>query len=135
MAPRIVRSARGGARAGVQVALDGIDFDVREGEVFGFLGPNGAGKTTTIKILTGLARADSGTVRIAGIDTTMAPRAAQHLVGVVPDESNLYWLEDKGLEVGEARKVRPSLEDVFVRVTGIEAAAMRKERDSGGGGA
>jgi ABC-2 type transport system ATP-binding protein len=71
-------------------AVDGISFRVRQGELFGFLGPNGAGKTTTINILTGLARSDSGTIRIGGIDCTGNPRAAQHLVGVVPDESNLY---------------------------------------------
>jgi len=71
-------------------ALDGIDFDVAEGELFGFLGPNGAGKTTTINILTGLARADAGVLRIGGIDCSRKPKAAQHLMGVVPDESNLY---------------------------------------------
>jgi ABC-2 type transport system ATP-binding protein len=68
----------------------GIDFDVREGELFGFLGPNGAGKSTTINMLIGLARADAGTIRIAGIDCSKNPKAAQHLMGVVPDESNLY---------------------------------------------
>jgi len=71
-------------------AVCGISFDVQRGEVFGFLGPNGAGKTTTINMLTGLARPDSGTVRIGGIDCEANPRAAQHLIGVVPDESNLY---------------------------------------------
>lgn len=71
-------------------AVSGITFSVRQGELFGFLGPNGAGKTTTINILTGLARSDSGTVRIAGMDCTAKPRSAQHLIGVVPDESNLY---------------------------------------------
>ena len=71
-------------------AVSGIAFSVRQGELFGFLGPNGAGKTTTINILTGLARSDSGTVRIAGMDCTAKPRSAQHLIGVVPDESNLY---------------------------------------------
>ncbi len=71
-------------------AVRGISFSVRKGELFGFLGPNGAGKTTTINMLTGLARPDSGTIRIGGIDCTRNPRAAQHLVGVVPDESNLY---------------------------------------------
>lgn len=71
-------------------AVAGISFSVRQGELFGFLGPNGAGKTTTINMLTGLARPDSGTIRISGIDCTANPRAAQHLVGVVPDESNLY---------------------------------------------
>ena len=71
-------------------AVSEISFSVSQGELFGFLGPNGAGKTTTINILTGLARPDSGTISIGGIDCTGNPRAAQHLVGVVPDESNLY---------------------------------------------
>ena len=72
------------------MAVKGVDFDVYPGELFGFLGPNGAGKTTTIKMLTGLARPNTGTIRIGGIDCTKNPRAAQHLIGVVPDESNLY---------------------------------------------
>lgn len=71
-------------------AVTGISFSVRQGELFGFLGPNGAGKTTTINMLTGLARPNTGTVRIGGIDCIGNPKAAQHLVGVVPDESNLY---------------------------------------------
>jgi len=77
-------------RYGEVQALAGVDFAVREGELFGFLGPNGAGKTTTINVLTGLARLDAGTVLIGGIDCTGNPKAAQHLIGVVPDESNLY---------------------------------------------
>jgi len=71
-------------------AVSEISFSVHQGELFGFLGPNGAGKTTTINMLTGLARPDSGIIHIGGIDCTSNPRAAQHLVGVVPDESNLY---------------------------------------------
>ncbi len=71
-------------------AVAGISFKVRQGELFGFLGPNGAGKTTTINMLTGLARPDAGRIQIGGIDCTDKPRAAQHLIGVVPDESNLY---------------------------------------------
>ncbi|RJP64818.1 MAG: ABC transporter ATP-binding protein [Candidatus Abyssobacteria bacterium SURF_17] len=71
-------------------AVSGISFSVRQGELFGFLGPNGAGKTTTINMLTGLARPNTGSIRIGGIDCTHRPRAAQHLIGVVPDESNLY---------------------------------------------
>jgi ABC-2 type transport system ATP-binding protein len=71
-------------------AVNGISFHVNRGELFGFLGPNGAGKTTTINMLTGLARPDSGNIRIAGLDCAANPKAAQHLIGVVPDESNLY---------------------------------------------
>ena len=71
-------------------AVASVDFDVGDGELFGFLGPNGAGKTTTINMLTGLARPDAGTIRIADIDCSRNPKAAQHLMGIVPDESNLY---------------------------------------------
>jgi ABC-2 type transport system ATP-binding protein len=71
-------------------AVDCIDVDVAEGGFFGFLGPNGAGKTTTISMLTGLSRPDTGSIRIGGIDCSRNPKAAQHLIGVVPDESNLY---------------------------------------------
>jgi len=71
-------------------AVNEISFSLHQGELFGFLGPNGAGKTTTINMLTGLSRPDSGTIRVAGQDCTENPKAAQHLIGIVPDESNLY---------------------------------------------
>jgi len=71
-------------------AVSDISFTVEPGELFGFLGPNGAGKTTTINMLTGLARPDSGSMSIEGLDCIKRPRSAQYLIGVVPDESNLY---------------------------------------------
>ncbi len=77
-------------RFGDVVAVDGISFAVREGEVFGFLGPNGAGKTTTINMLTGLARPTSGAFRITGVDGVREIKRVQRRIGVVPDESNLY---------------------------------------------
>ncbi|MGM0385301.1 MAG: ABC transporter ATP-binding protein [Actinomycetota bacterium] len=77
-------------RFGAVVAVDGISFTVREGEVFGFLGPNGAGKTTTINVLTGLALPTSGAFRIAGVDGAHDIKRVQQRIGIVPDESNLY---------------------------------------------
>lgn len=71
-------------------AVDGIDFAIRKGEVFGLLGPNGAGKTTTINMLTGLANITSGAAILAGFDCIRDIKKAQQLVGIVPDESNLY---------------------------------------------
>jgi ABC-2 type transport system ATP-binding protein len=70
------------------LAVNDISFQVNTGELFGFLGPNGAGKTTTINMLTGLARLNAGKINISGIDCTRNPKAAQHLTGIVPDESN-----------------------------------------------
>jgi ABC-2 type transport system ATP-binding protein len=72
-------------RVGDELAVDAVDFEVHEGEVFGFLGPNGAGNTTTINMLTGLARPTTGTIRFFGHDVTRNVKKVQHLVGVVPD--------------------------------------------------
>jgi ABC-2 type transport system ATP-binding protein len=71
-------------------AVDGVSFSVHRGEIFGFLGPNGAGKTTTINLLTGLARLTSGSVFLEGKEFSDKPKGAQAIMGVVPDESNLY---------------------------------------------
>jgi len=71
-------------------AVDGIDFSVSEGEVFGFLGPNGAGKTTTIRMLTGLSRPTSGQARVLGFDLARDIARIKKRIGVVPEASNLY---------------------------------------------
>lgn len=71
-----------------KTVLEGISFDIREGEVFGFLGPNGAGKTTTIKIITGLIRPDSGSVRIFGMTPHSLP--AKQRIGFLPESPYFY---------------------------------------------
>jgi ABC-2 type transport system ATP-binding protein len=71
-------------------AVDGISFDIQEGEIFGFLGPNGAGKTSTINMLIGLSRPTGGMISINGIDGIKNIKKAQSIMGIVPDESNLY---------------------------------------------
>jgi ABC-2 type transport system ATP-binding protein len=65
-----------------KVVLDGIDLDVAAGSVFSLLGPNGAGKTTTVNILTTLAQADGGTVRVAGHDIESEAKAVRKAIGV-----------------------------------------------------
>ena len=75
---------------GRQVAVDGIDLSVGEGEVVGLLGPNGAGKTTTILMLLGLTEATSGTVRILGRDPWREPLAVKRDVGYLPDAVGFY---------------------------------------------
>jgi len=67
-------------------AVDGVSFEVEEGEIFGFLGPNGAGKTTTINMLTTLLTASGGTAEINGLDIRKHPNEVRRTVGVVPQE-------------------------------------------------
>ena len=74
-----------GSRGTVR-ALDGVRFDIAEGEFFGLLGPNGAGKTTLISILAGLSRATSGRVTVLGHDVVSDYAAARKSLGVVPQE-------------------------------------------------
>ncbi|MBK1733342.1 ABC transporter ATP-binding protein [Thiococcus pfennigii] len=114
-------------------AVAGISFRVRQGELFGFLGPNGAGKSTTINLLTGLARPDAGSIRLGGIDCTQRPRAAQHLIGVVPDESNLYPelsgyenLTFCGALYGLAKRERETRARELLDAFGLAEAAARK---------
>jgi lipooligosaccharide transport system ATP-binding protein len=76
-------------RYGSLVAVDGIDFQVRQGECFGFLGPNGAGKTTTMKMIYGLAKVDGGDLRVLGLDVRRERREVKARIGVVPQEENL----------------------------------------------
>ncbi len=71
-------------------ALDHLDLDIREGELFGLLGPNGAGKTTTIRLLTGLIRPTAGKAYVGEVDVAADPLAAKSRLGVVPERSNLY---------------------------------------------
>ncbi len=75
---------------GEKIAVDGVSFEVAAGEIFGFLGPNGAGKTTTIKMIVGLLKPTSGSVRVAGFDVQSEPLLAKASCGYVPDEPNLY---------------------------------------------
>jgi len=75
-------------RYGTVSAVDGIGFEVKAGEFFGFLGPNGAGKTTTVRILTGVIRADSGTALVMG--SRAGSLKAKQVAGVVPEMANAY---------------------------------------------
>ena len=71
-------------------AVKGISFNIKQGEVFGFLGPNGAGKTSTINMLIGLARPTGGKILIDGIDAVKSIKKVQSIIGIIPDENNLY---------------------------------------------
>ncbi|MDI6728975.1 MAG: ABC transporter ATP-binding protein [Thermodesulfovibrionales bacterium] len=74
-------------------ALDGLNFGVEDGDIFGFLGPNGAGKTTTIRILTAIIKADSGNVVINGHDVFREPMAVKEIINALPESNGYYeWM-------------------------------------------
>ena len=75
--------------AGKVRALDGVTFDVGEGEVFALLGPNGAGKTTTVRILTTLSRPTSGSAQVAGFDVVRQPGKVREHIGVVGQKAGI----------------------------------------------
>jgi ABC-2 type transport system ATP-binding protein len=77
-----IRGRKNGIRA-----LDGLDLGVRRGIIYGLLGPNGAGKSTAVKILTSLARPDTGSARVEGVDVLAQPGRVRHLIGVVAQRS------------------------------------------------
>ena len=82
---RNLRKAYGGYHA-----LNGLDMEIADGALYGFVGPNGAGKTTAIRIMTGLLRADSGTVEIDGMDAAADPYGLREKIGYVPDSFGVY---------------------------------------------
>jgi ABC-2 type transport system ATP-binding protein len=91
---RIYRARMGlfGRKVKEVLAVDGIDFDVAQGELFGLLGPNGAGKTTTVKMLTTLLTPTSGQARVLGFDLVRdANQVRRHIGFVFGGERGLYW--------------------------------------------
>jgi len=75
---------------GPKVAVDGVSFAVRKGEVLGFLGPNGAGKSTTMRMITGFIPPSDGAVSIGGFDVAEHPIAAKRLIGYLPENAPSY---------------------------------------------
>jgi ABC-2 type transport system ATP-binding protein len=113
-------------------AVDGVTFHINRGEIFGFLGPNGAGKTTTINMLTGLAHITAGRVKLLGEDYTRSAKKAQALMGIVPDESNLYEELDGwenlcfcGALYGMEKKAREGRATELLDQFGLSEAARR----------
>jgi ABC-2 type transport system ATP-binding protein len=87
----IVIAARGlTKRYRKATVVDGINFDVAKGEIFGLLGPNGAGKTTTILMMLGLTEVSDGEIRVLGHDPSREPLAVKRRVGYLPDSVGFY---------------------------------------------
>ncbi len=110
-----------GSGRGVK-AVDGISFEVQQGEIFGFLGPNGAGKTTTIEIIEGYKTPDSGSVTTLGLDPRKDGYDLKERIGIMLQETVLY----PDLRVGEILRLfasyyrRPTDPDALLEMIGLE---------------
>lgn len=129
---------------GGNVVVDGVDLDVREGQILGFVGPNGAGKTTTWSMLTGVLQPTKGTVRLLGKPMDIDDTELKQQLGIVPDHSvmfesltgeelllsyaRIYGLgrEDAGQRTDEALAVF-DLEDAAKRPITTYSHGMRKK--------
>src|SRR6266511_3316408 len=127
-------------RFGTVVALDGIDFEVPAGTVFGLLGPNGAGKTTAIRILTTILRPDAGRAEILGMDVLRQPGAVRLNIGLAGQyaavDPNLTGAETLRLIGRLAHLPVPEIRsraDELLRRFGLADAADRTVRTYSGG--
>src|SRR6185369_14414720 len=85
----IIRARAVSKRFNGRLAVDGLDLDVPRGMCFGLLGPNGAGKTTTLRMIYGVSRPTSGSIRVFGIDVARDPRPVRARLGVTLQENVL----------------------------------------------
>lgn len=102
-------------RYGSFVAVKGVDFQVKKGEVFGLLGPNGAGKTTTIEMLVGLRKPDEGTAILAGFDVRKEVNKVKEVIGVQLQSTSLFEL----LKVDEILRLYASFYPSHVNIDGL----------------
>ena len=106
-------------RYGRTIAVDGISFMVKKGEILGFLGPNGAGKTTTMRILTCYLPPTEGTARVAGYDVFDEPLEVKRRVGYIPETPPLY--PDMDVD---------TFLDFCAKIKGVAAAQRRARVDA-----
>ncbi|HEX2047806.1 MAG TPA: ABC transporter ATP-binding protein [Acidimicrobiales bacterium] len=120
---------------GIVEAVAGVDFDVAEGEVFGFLGPNGAGKTTTVEILEGYRQRSAGEVEVLGHDPAGGERRLRERIGIVLQETGV----ERFLKVAEVLELycgyypRPRPVDDLLALTGLEAKRDEVVKELSGG--
>jgi len=121
-------------------AVNGINLEVKKGELFGLLGPNGAGKTTTINMLVGLLNPTEGTATVGGYDVKRDLSKIKEMIGVCPQEASVYKFL-KGRENVELfgnlfemdKKVLKERADKFFETSGLKEASNRKAKGYSGG--
>jgi len=107
-------------------AVDSLNLEIHDGEIFGFIGPNGAGKTTTLRMLATLLRPSSGQIRIAGINPETHPTDVRRIIGYMPDHFGVYpdlavweYLDFFGAAYQLPSEKRPGLIDDVLQLTDL----------------
>jgi ABC-2 type transport system ATP-binding protein len=131
----LVREFKGGIRA-----VDGVDFEVRPGEIYGFLGPNGAGKSTTVHMLTTLLPATAGSARVAGHDVATEGAQVRDAIGAALQEAALdpqlsahEHIRLQGALHGMSKQERTRRGEELLERVGLTEAAGRKVAGYSGG--
>jgi len=122
------------------VAVDGVDLEVQEGEIFGFLGPNGAGKSTTVRMLTTLLRPTDGTARVAGFDVVTHAAQVRRAIGVALQDAAIdplmtgrELLRLQSILHGIPRRAADGRSEDLLERVGLTAAADRRVGTYSGG--
>jgi ABC-2 type transport system ATP-binding protein len=108
------------------IAVEGINFDVQQGEIFGLLGPNGAGKTSTLECLEGLRLPDGGALRVAGVDPAKEPHKLRNVIGVQLQSSGL----PETITADEAMKFFCAYHGVKPRYDLLERLGLAEKRQA-----
>lgn len=127
-------------RFDVVTAVNGINLEIKKGELFGLLGPNGAGKTTTINMLVGLLKPTQGTAEVGGYDVKRELKKIKEIIGLCPQEASFYKFL-KGRENVELfgnlfemdKQVLKARIDKFFEASGLKEAMNRKAKGYSGG--
>jgi sodium transport system ATP-binding protein len=99
-------------------AVDCVEFNCQQGEIFGLLGLNGAGKTTTLRLLATMLRPDAGTISIGGVDALAHPERVRAQIGFLSGTTGLYW-----------RLTPREILTYFGRLAGMDAPTIRRRAD------
>ncbi len=122
------------------IAVNGLNLEIKKGELFGLLGPNGAGKTTTINVLSGLLKPSEGTAYVGGYDVRKDLKKIKELIGVCPQEASVFKflsgrenIELFGNLHGMPKKKIKERTDSLLKLANFTETSKRKAKSYSGG--